>query len=151
MRRQQRAYAGTHPTLEAALAAARRRLIAVELTAAIVPVVLATVIAADIADDIAKDLPFGVAVVACSVFAVDLGRVFVNGFRLPLAGTATSASQAEDERDSFASSAQEAVRRLLRRLGYLVAIVGVLKAVADVLDIWNIVEESASWLKDAIF
>jgi preprotein translocase subunit SecA len=148
MRARQRTYAGTpaHPTLETALLAAKRRLTALELGTAVLPVAVASVLAASMDASAVEAVPVGVAAVACSVFAVELGRAFVNGFRLPLAGTTTSASQEIDDTESFTSSAQAAVRLLVRRLGYLAAIVGALRGISDVLGIWSVVESIAHWI-----
>lgn len=135
MRKMQQVYepSGSATTLEDALAAARRRILAGEMTTVAPIVALATLVSVGAPADLLSRLPLGVATVCAAVIAVDFGMVFVRGLRAPLPGTTQSSSDSfGDELDGTAIKIRGLVAHYSKRMGGAVIAFLVLKELLEV-------------------
>jgi hypothetical protein len=134
-------------TFEAALAASRGRVIALEL-AAITPIVaFAAVIATRMPAGVLREIPVGPAAIFATVVVLDLGRLFVQSMASTMRGVAAAPPSFEaPEEGIFAEGLQESVRHIWRRLAWVAIALVVISKLSDLLGIVTFLETAWNWI-----
>jgi preprotein translocase subunit SecA len=149
MRRNDQAFSADDrgDTLETALAASRKRVVALEL-AAVTPIVAFTaVVATRMPAGVLREIPVGQATIFATVAALDLGRLFVQSLASTMRGVAAAPPSFETpEEGIFAEGLQESVRHIWRRLAWVAVALVVISKLSDLLGIITFLEAAWSWI-----
>ena len=149
MRRNDQAFSSEEggDTFEAALAASRRRVVALELAAVTPILAFAAVVETRMPAGVLREIPVGPAAIFATVAVLDLGRLFVQSLASTMRGVAAAPPSFETpEEGIFAEGLQESVRHILGRLAWLTVALVSIRWLSDLLGIITSLETAWSWI-----
>ena len=149
MRRNDQAFSSEEggDTFEAALAASRGRVVALELAAVTPILAFAAVVETRMPAGVLREIPVGPAAIFATVAVLDLGRLFVQSLASTMRGVAAAPPSFETpEEGIFAEGLQESVRHILGRLAWLTVALVSIRWLSDLLGIITSLETAWSWI-----
>lgn len=142
MRGREQAYDGSSPgsNLTDALVRVRRRIFFAEASVAVLVVGCATALTSGTSIEVLHELPLGMAVVCVATITIDLAIAFGRSLAVPLFGLVdVSAPDQNEEEEGSAAKIRALVERYTRRMGVVIVLTLLLREVADVVSITELV------------